>query len=91
MDPARFVMADGGLRICKFAECEGGVEITEFDCPAETEAATSPQGRPGCCAPMGIALADANCTGGLDDTMQVFLRVDQAEAACVDYELIYHF
>lgn len=91
VDPARFVMANAGLRICKFAECEGGVEVTEFDCPAETEAATSPEGRPGCCAPMGIALADANCTGGLDDTMQVFLRVDQAEAACVDYELIYHF
>lgn len=91
VDPARFVKADGGLRLCKFAECEDGVEATEFECPAETEAAVSPVGRPGCCAPMGIALGDANCTGSIDDDMQVFLRIDQAEQACVDYELIYHY
>lgn len=91
VDPARFVKANGGLRLCKFAECEDGVEVTEFECPAETEAAVSPAGRPGCCAPMGIALGDANCTGGIDDDMQVFLRIDQAEQACVDYELIYHY
>lgn len=91
VDPARFVKADGGLRLCKFAECEGGVEVTEFECPVETEPAVSPAGRPGCCAPAGIALGDANCTGSIDDDMHVFLRIDQAEQACVDYELIYHF
>lgn len=91
VDPARFVKSDAGVRLCKFAECEGGIDVTEFDCPPETEPATSPAGRPGCCAPMGIALDDANCTGGLDDDMQVFLRVDQGGAACVNYELIYHY
>lgn len=91
VDPARFVKANGHLRLCKFAECEGGVGVTEFDCPAETEAATSPAGRPGCCAPTGIPLGDANCTGGIDDDMQVFIRLDQAEQACVDYELLYHY
>ena len=91
VDPARFVKATGGLRLCKFAECEGGIEDTDFECPAETEAATSPLGRPGCCAPAGIVLGDANCLGVLEDNMQVFMRVDQAEDACTAYELIYHF
>jgi len=91
VDPARFVKATGGLRLCKFAECEGGIEDTDFECPAETEAATSPLGRPGCCAPAGVVLGDANCTGVLEDNMQVFMRVDQAEDACTAYELIYHY
>jgi len=91
VDPARFVKTSSPLRLCKFAECEGGVDETEFECPAETEPATSPLGRPGCCAPMGIALGDANCTGVLEDNMQVFMRVDQGEAACIAYELIYHY
>lgn len=91
VDPARFVKSTGGVRLCKFAECEGGVGDTDFECPVETEAATSPLGRPGCCAPMGIALGDANCTGVLEDNMQVFMRVDQAQDACTAYELIYHF
>lgn len=91
VDPARFVKATGGVRLCKFAECEGGVSDTDFECPAETDAATSPLGRPGCCAPAGIALGDANCTGVLEDNMQVFMRVDQAQGACTAYELIYHF
>lgn len=91
VDPARFVKSDGGVRLCKFAECDSGIDNTEFECPAETEPATSPAGRPGCCAPMGIALDDANCSGSLDDDMQVYLRVDSGGQACVDYELIYHF
>lgn len=91
VDPARFVKSTGGVRLCKFAECEGGIEDTEFECPAETEAATSPSGRPGCCAPAGIVLGDANCTGVLEDNMQVFMRVDQAQDACTAYELIYHY
>lgn len=91
VDPARFVKATGGVRLCKFAECEGGISDTDFECPAETEAATSPLGRPGCCAPAGIALGDANCTGVLEDNMQVFMRVDQAQDACTAYELIYHY
>ncbi|MBV1859603.1 MAG: hypothetical protein KUG77_14410 [Nannocystaceae bacterium] len=91
VDPARFVKATGGLRLCKFAECEGGIEDTAFECPAETDAETSPLGRPGCCAPAGVVLGDANCSGVLEDNMQVFMRVDQAQDACTAYELIYHF
>lgn len=91
VDPARFVKATGAVRLCKFAECEGGVEDTDFECPVETEAATSPLGRPGCCAAAGIALGDANCTGVIEDNMQVFMRVDQAQDACTAYELIYHY
>ncbi len=91
VDPARFVKSTGGVRLCKFAECEGGVADTQIECPAETEAATSPLGRPGCCAPMGVALGDANCSGVIEDNMQVFIRVDQAQDACTAYELIYHF
>lgn len=91
VDPARFVDANAIVRLCKFAECENGLEHTEFDCPPETEVATSPLGRPGCCAAQGVALGDANCTGVLEDNMDVYMRVDQGGAACVDYELIYHF
>ncbi|MEM6293218.1 MAG: hypothetical protein AAGA54_18230 [Myxococcota bacterium] len=90
VDPSRFVDATAGVRMCKFAECENGIGATEVPCPAETEPAVSPEGRPGCCAPLGMEI-EANCTGVVEDNMQVFMRIDSAEDACVPYELIYHF
>ncbi len=91
VDPTRFVEASAGVRMCKFAECANGLPNTEFPCPDETEEAMSPSGRPGCCAPLGAEISDANCNGVVEDNMDVYIRVDQAEAACVDYEVIFHF
>lgn len=91
VDPSRFVDATAGVRFCKFAECENGLDNTEFPCPDGTEQATSPAGRPGCCAPLGMEIGDANCSGVVEDNMFIYMRVDQGEEACVDYQLIYHF
>ncbi len=90
VDPSRFVDATAGVRMCKFAECDNGIGATEVPCPPETEPAVSPEGRPGCCAPLGMEI-EANCSGVVEDNMHVYMRIDSAEEACVPYELIYHF
>ncbi len=89
--PGRELSANGGLRMCKFFECSDGIAVVEFECPAESELAQSPAGRPGCCGMGTIQLDDFNCTGGTDDSAQVFIRLDNADAQCVDYTVGYEF
>lgn len=91
VDPARNVVSSAGLRLCKFIECDNGLAETEFECPAGTQYALSTMARPGCCASDGIALADLNCTGVLEDNAMVYLRVDMPEEECVTYSVAYHY
>ncbi|MEM6291584.1 MAG: hypothetical protein AAGA54_09975 [Myxococcota bacterium] len=88
VDPFRALAADAGVRFCKFAACADG-EI-EFPCEGGAEVATSPDGRTGCCHPSLIHVTGADCPG-IDDDMAVWIRIDQAEAACVPYAFDYHF
>lgn len=91
VDPTRDLVASGVLRLCKFLECDGGLDTTEFECPPGTQYALSTMARPGCCANDGFALADLNCTGVTEDNSTVYLRVDQPEPACVTYSISYHY
>lgn len=91
VDPFRTIAASAGVRFCKFAECENGLENTEFECGKGASATTSPDGRPGCCADAVIHVPDANCSGTISDDMAIWVRVDQAEEACVQYAFDYHF
>jgi hypothetical protein len=91
VDPARELVASGGLRLCKFLECDNGLAETEFECPVGTQYALSTMARPGCCSSDGFALADLNCTGVTEDNATVYIRVDQPDAACVTYAVSYHY
>ncbi len=88
VDPFRALASDAPVRFCKFAACADG-EI-EFPCDGGSEVATSPDGRTGCCHPSLVHVTGADCPG-LNDDMAVWIRVDQAEAACVPYAFDYHF
>lgn len=91
VDPFRTIAASAGIRFCKFAECMNGLENTEFECGEGATATTSPDGRPGCCAEAVIHVPDANCSGTISDDMAIWVRIDQAEEACVPYAFDYHF
>lgn len=91
VNPTRDVQADGALRICKFAECLNGLPNTEVACPGGTTPTLSPAGRPGCCSGSGFELSDINCAGVIEDSMHVFIRVDQPGQTCVGYTINFHF
>ncbi len=93
VDPFRTIAASAGVRFCKFAECPDGIGDTNFDCAEGSVATTSPDGRPGCCADAVLHVTDAICgsTAINDDSMSIWIRVDQAEDACVQYAFDYHF
>ncbi len=89
--PARTLMTDGGLRLCKFLQCTDDAAEAVVTCPEGSEATDSPGGRHGCCANGSIAMPDFDCTGTLDDSARVWIRVDQAQAQCVEYTVSYEF
>jgi hypothetical protein len=95
VDPFRTVVSSAPVRFCKFANCPGedGISDTNFPCQDGAVATTSPDGRPGCCAESLIHVPDAVCGSSSinDDSMAVWIRVDQAEDACVTYAFDYHF
>jgi hypothetical protein len=95
VDPARVIaQSQSGLRLCKFFRCVDANAATEFSCPALTNAATSPEGRAGCCGSFGFGVSDLNCTGSTDDIAEVFIRVDQPGATpstCNSYTLDFHY
>ncbi|MCH9688013.1 MAG: hypothetical protein K0V04_41670, partial [Deltaproteobacteria bacterium] len=91
VNPEREVVASAGLRLCKFLECNVGLDETEFECPVGTQYGLSPMGRAGCCAEGGVALPDLNCTGTFDDSATVYIRVDAPERPCVTYSVAYHY
>lgn len=91
VDPARDIVASAGMRVCKFIECDNGLDATEFECPAGTDYALSPQSRQGCCSDGAIALDDLNCTGTIEDNARVYIRLDQPEDTCVTYSVAYHY
>lgn len=92
VDPQRdFAIAGGAFaRICKFVECaSGATDASSVQCPDGTAKETSPSGRPGCCDAKPFAI-DVDCSG-LSDDATIYLRVDEANADCVAYELGYHY
>ncbi len=91
VDPFRTIASSADVRFCKFAECGGDLSDTEFACEEGASATTSPDGRPGCCADSVIHVPDANCSGVVSDDMAIWIRIDQAAEACVQYAFDYHY
>ncbi len=90
VNPSRDLTTAGALRMCKFAECVGGLAGTEVTCPEGTAAAESPEGRPGCCGDDTFEV-DLNCGGVIDDDARVWIRFDQGLTDCTQYTLEYHY
>jgi hypothetical protein len=92
VDPARMLVVEGGtLELCKFLDCLEGTELIE--CPPGAMAAES-AGHPGCCGTTSIVFsADGfECEAGAFETSaQVYIRLRNADAQCVGYEVSYHY
>ena len=79
----------GGARLCLFVEClAGSADVT---CAAGAAAATSPQGRPGCCSATGVLFETFDCVGTTDESATFWFRLDQGVGACTPYLLSGHF
>jgi hypothetical protein len=92
VDPARMLMVEGGtLELCKFLDCLEGTELIE--CPEGSMAAES-AGHPGCCGTTSIVFTSDGfeCEAGAFETgAQVYIRLRNADAQCVEYTVSYHF
>jgi hypothetical protein len=92
VDPARTVTVEGGtLELCKFLDCLEGTELVE--CPPGSMAAES-AGHPGCCSTtsFGFSPEGFECEAGAFETgAQVYIRLRNADAQCVAYEVAYHY
>lgn len=90
-DPSRHI-TNTSVRMCKFIQCDGS-EANNFSCPSGTTSATSPDGRPGCCAmgDISFSLTCGSSTLNADNAM-VFIRVDNPNAvSCPAYQIDYHY
>jgi hypothetical protein len=92
VDPARLLVAEGGtLEMCKYLDCLEGTEL--ITCPPGSMPAES-AGHPGCCGPGSIVFDPDGfeCKGGAFETgADVYIRLLNASAQCVAYEISYHY
>ena len=92
VDATRALTSSGGsVRLCKYAQCSNNNDAA-ISCPGGTSAATSPDGRPGCCGTSGFDMApDCASFPSTDDSSIIYIRVDQPGGDCVSYSIDYHF
>jgi hypothetical protein len=93
-NPYALVTATAPVRACLFIECTLG--NTVIDCPSGTTAATSPNGRSGCCATgaapeIEFGLFDLDCDDDNDEDVAIYIRIDEQAAACASYTLDYNY
>jgi hypothetical protein len=89
VDPDRVVTSDMNARLCVYFDCEGN-NSTSVGCNADEVEDIAPGGQAGCCG-MGSVAPSLNCSG-LDDAADVWIKVENVDmAACVGYQLDYHF
>lgn len=90
VDPVRSVTASQTVEFCKYIQCID--EEADFECPGTTDPATSPDGRAGCCGPMGFQV-DFICGGSSvnDDSAWIYMSIETTSNTCVDYDIDYDF
>jgi hypothetical protein len=91
VDPGRALTSANAVTLCKFIQCADG-SAPSFDCPTGTTAASSPEGRPGCCGQAGFEL-DLTCGSSAfnADDATIFLRIEPEVGLCTSYSLTYDF
>jgi len=89
VDPSRSITADAQARVCKYFDCGSADE--DVTCSANTQADTSPSGRPGCCG-QTVVEPTINCLGTSSDDATVYLRIDKPSGfSCVSYSVDLHY
>jgi hypothetical protein len=87
MEPLLTVNSDVSVEVCAYAECVTGTAVLK--CPGTEVEDTSPMGRPGCCAAapsMQVDLQlDIDCMGTLDDSSDIWVRIEDPLNNCVHY------
>lgn len=82
------LLADQGVRMCVFVDCDQG--DAEFKCPITAMDEASPDGLPGCCTAAGALDFGLNCTASMNESAEFFVRLDAAPAdSCVAYNVTY--
>jgi len=90
---ASFTQSSADARLCVFVQCTSATANTQFSCPLSTTNATSPEGRYGCCetgSAVSFEIGDVNCTGTINEDIDVFIRVDDPvgdPSTCTSYVL----
>jgi hypothetical protein len=88
VDATREVQSNAPVRFCKYFQCIDD-STPAFSCPNGSNAATSPDGRPGCCADSGFDVAP-DCANTSDD-VKVYMSVRTLANECVTYTVNYHY
>jgi hypothetical protein len=83
-DPSFSISGSNGLRRCLYVVCDSG--SAAFTCPAGSTQNTSPDGKNGCCTTDDfLTINDLDCMGGSDDSVSMWLRIDQTQEECNEY------
>ncbi|MBV1857168.1 MAG: hypothetical protein KUG77_02065 [Nannocystaceae bacterium] len=79
------------VRVCQFFLCDEP-DNPVVTCPESSEAATSPNGLPGCCSEQTeLVVEEIVCNADSDETGRIFVRVDMPlQDMCVSYDLGVH-
>lgn len=85
------ISANAGLELCIFVECESAG--TKIKGCSNGSAATSPQGRGGCCTTGQGVGVDHDCGGfwDINDHVAAYVVVQKPQAQCIDYTLTVTF
>lgn len=92
VDMAYEITTNIPVRVCQFISCDVANNPT-VTCPENSEAATSPDGFPGCCSEQTeLVVEEIDCSpDDNDDSGRVFVRVDMPlQDMCVSYDLGVH-
>lgn len=79
------------VRVCQFFACDVP-DNPSVVCPDDSEAATSPDGLPGCCSNLPtLTVEDITCNPDSNEDGTIYVRVDMpAQDMCVSYDLGVH-
>ncbi len=88
VDATREVESGQAIRFCKYAQCTNGSDPS-ISCPSGSQTATSPDGRPGCCANSGFTFSP-DCTG-ISDDVNIYMHLRTMMNECVSYTVDYHY
>ena len=88
VDATREVTSGQAVRFCKYAQCTNGSDPS-ISCPGGSQTATSPDGRPGCCANSGFTFSP-DCTG-ISDDVNIYMHLRTMMNECVSYTVEYHY
>ncbi|MEM9693796.1 MAG: hypothetical protein AAGA56_14700 [Myxococcota bacterium] len=87
VDPARSLVADGPVRMCKYFSCLNG-DAAEVQCE-DGATPTTEAGLDGCCSNGGFQV-EVECPS-FDDDGIVYIRFDGATRSCTRYTLDYNY